>query len=87
MSGVRITLVATLCVGTHYRDAPRRLIPRLYEENADHSRGFYRITLASPVQRFKAFNLGRLIAVDRVPQVPILLQTEPEIGRHSDHPS
>ena len=34
---------------------------------------------------FKSLNLGCLIAVDCVPEVPVLLQTEPEIGRHSDH--
>jgi hypothetical protein len=37
-------------------------------------------------ERFEALDLSRLVAVHGMPQVPVLLQAEPEVGRHADDP-
>src|SRR5438128_8011569 len=36
--------------------------------------------------RLEAVDLARTLAVQRTPQVPVLLQPKPEVSRHSDHP-
>ena len=40
----------------------------------------------STTERLEAIDLGGTLAVQRTPQVPILLQPKPEVGGHSDHP-
>src|SRR5262249_33999533 len=68
-----------------------KLIPQLLEPNAGavYSRA-YGLTGAdrrSGGDRLKLLDPLRLRRVHRMPEIPVLLQAEPEVGRHAQHSS